>query len=431
MRGARWILAVALLLALVTIGPTAASGGHFEDVVMTPYGTYNGIYFVKYAGRFLGGTIEGDYDVPFEIVSPHDPALSNGIVVVEVYHNGLVVGARDFYPGGDFIFGRRFMHAVVNWFPEGTNPFANTWVQDYSVEYAATIVADFVTALSQDSLAAGMVGDVERFYGTGVSMTCSVLAAVLDTEMAAGLFDFSLLNVPKWHGETHELRPDVGRVLTILSEADLINSKLHDLDTEQLRGSSDRYRCYEFAGSAHIPDNAVSRAAYGPFIAGTNPLDFTMSSRALFLAGHDWVTRGIEPPPSLEITSAPEGEVDAVYGIETGIARDEMGNALGGVRLPDLAVGRGQYVAVVPEAFFGLGLAGTFVDMKCDLLPDESPRFPSQGAYLSQFAQVAEDLVAQGMLLQPDADALIAQAAESELCLHNRVHLPALVRPAE
>ena len=69
---------------------------------------------------------------------------------------------------------------------------------------------------------------------------------------------------------------------------------------------------------------------------GTTPLDWTPVARALFLAGHRWATEGIEPPPSAYLTEAPEGQIDPVYQaeygleLETGIARDENGNALGG-----------------------------------------------------------------------------------------------------
>jgi hypothetical protein len=321
------------------------------------------------------------------------------------------------------------MHAAINWYMEG-DPFANLWVQSYSVEDAASIISQFVHALRESMEGGDMVGDLDHVYATGVSFSSGVLAAVLDTDYAAGLFDFSLLNVPKWHGETHEKRSDIGKVLTVLTEADIVNAHLHGLGTQLLRGSTANYRSYEFAGAPHIPDTPMSRAAYGALVMGTNPLNFIMSVHALFMAGHNWVTRGVEPPPSYELDAAIPGEVDAVYGLETGIARDDMNNALGGVRLPDLAIGRGQYIAVVPTGFMGLGLVGSFVDMKCDLLPNGTPRFASQGEYVSQFAQVTEDLVAEGFLLQQEAADLIQSAAESELCMHNRAFLPALIAPA-
>jgi hypothetical protein len=161
--------------------------------------------------------------------------------------------------------------------------------------------------------------------------------------------------------------------------------------------------------------------AYGITSEGTTPLDWTPVARALFLAGHRWTKWGKEPPPSAYLAEAPEGQIDPVYQekfgleLETGIARDENGNALGGIRLPDLEIGRGQYIALDPASFLGFGLFGAWEDLQCEPLPDGSARFRNHGKYVSQFKRHTRRLVRQGFLLRKDAKRLISEAARSEV----------------
>ena len=105
-----------------------------------------------------------------------------------------------------------------------------------------------------------------------------------------------------------------------------------------------------------------------------------------------------------------------MYGLDlkTGIARDENGNAMGGIRMPDLEVGRIQYIAVDPNSWGG-GLLGASVDLTCQPRADGSARFPDHASYVSQFTQQAQKLVAEGYLLQQDADRLIADATQSNV----------------
>jgi hypothetical protein len=101
--------------------------------------------------------------------------------------------------------------------------------------------------------------------------------------------------------------------------------------------------------------------------------------------------------------------------LETGLARDENGNALGGIRLPDLEIGRGQYIALDPESFFGFGLFGAFKELQCEPLADGSARFADHASYVSQFTQQVQALAEQGFLLPEDADRLTAAATASNV----------------
>jgi hypothetical protein len=132
------------------------------------------------------------------------------------------------------------------------------------------------------------------------------------------------------------------------------------------------------------------------------------------MAGDRWVTEGIAPPPSVHLAEAPDGEVDPVYGRETGIARDDDGNARGGIRLPDVEIGRGQFIAADFDAH-SAGLFGGVIDLQCTLLSHGKPRFPTHGAYVSRFVAVVNRLVADGFLLPKDANHLRRQAAHSDV----------------
>jgi hypothetical protein len=225
------------------------------------------------------------------------------------------------------------------------------------------------------------------------------------------VLDFSFLFVPTLYQETYSPHEDANNIMVFLAESDLVRAALLGAHTDTLCGSSLTYRAYEVAGGPHIPDVPWIRDLnWGS--ENTTPLDWTPVARALFLAGHRWTTEGMEPPPNACITRAPD-QIDPVYLAETGIARDENGNALGGIRMPDLEVGRGQYIALDPLSFWGL--FGTWHDLKCEPLPGGSIRFRNHGAYVSQFTHHANKLVAQGYLLPVDADRLISDAARSDV----------------
>jgi hypothetical protein len=287
------------------------------------------------------------------------------------------------------------------------------------------ILNNYALTLREDDAARELVGEVQMLYSTGVSRTTVPLLALLAApEM--DVLDFSFLFVPSWAEETYSPHPSSNNIMVFLTEWDLVDSaRSTEVHTDALRGSSATYRSYEVAGAPHAPDipwmREICMEAYGITSEGTTPLDWSPIARALFLAGHRWTTEGTEPPPSAYLAEAPEGQIDTVYlaefelELETGIARDDNGNALDGIRLPDLEIGRGQYIALDPESFFGFGLFGKWEDLQCEPLPDGSTRFQDHTSYVSQFTQQAQTLVEQGFLLQADADRLVSAATASNV----------------
>jgi len=323
---------------------------------------------------------------------------------------------RDAYFTPGFFYSRGFTYAGIWWHPADVNPMAA-----YDADEANQILHNFALALRQDPATQEMVGNLRHIYGYGVSKTNEPFLKLAQSP-AQSLYDFVLLIVPSYfESEFHE-PPGAGRMMVFNVEADRVLSRRDGEFVEELRGSSDKYRSYAVAGGAHMPDLPWVRTAsavYGTTSEGTSPLDWTPVVRALFIAGHLWTTEGVEPPPSIWIDDAPFGQMDAlyesVYGmeLETGINRDEMGNALGGIRLPDLDIGRGVYIPVDPASFLGMGLFGAFLDKQCESLEDGTMRFADHADYVAQFTAQANALVADRFLLRGDADQMIADAAAS------------------
>lgn len=234
-----------------------------------------------------------------------------------------------------------------------------------------------------------------------------------------------------------------GQVIELATEADMGFLRDPRPGNEFVRfGDTEWYRSYEIAGAQHIswgtvaangwsgaavllPDLADSLSELAAIsgvspdydllvidafdcvethpLVFTNALDWNPVFRALFVAMGEWITDGTPPPPSTWLTPT-AGQ--ARYG-DASIQRDSVGNALGGIRLPDVEVGRGRFYAVSPDSPPAGGniLAGAYVD--------RHDRFRNHGAYVSGFAHQAEALVTAGFLLPDDRDALIESAAES------------------
>jgi len=423
MRTMRWLTRMMILAAVCAAlvlphSVAAAEGGIVPgSVVAKALGTFNGVAYTQYNGQFVG-TTAGDYAVGFEIVAPTDPTQGNGVAVVEAQHIMGGTPGRDAYFTPEFFYARGFTYAGIWWHPADVNPF-----DGYSAEEANQILHNFALALRQDPATQEMVGTLSHVYGFGISKTNEPFLGVAASP-AQSLYDLILLVVPSYPHAEFERPPGAGRIIVFNVEGDRVMSRFAGGHVEALQGSSDTYRSYEVVGGPHIPDlprNRPLTIAFGATSESTSPLDWTPVLRALFIAGHLWTTEGVEPPPSTQIWDAPFGQIDpvyeSVYGMElvTGINRDEMGNALGGIRLPDLALGRGVYIPTDPASFFGMGLYGAFLDKQCEPLEDGSPRFAGHAAYVEQFTAQTEALVGQGFLLNEDADRLIAQAGASNV----------------
>ncbi len=424
------------MVVLAFLAPMTAFAATFVETASEPFGTFGGVEYIRHTGRFIGATALGDYRMAFEIVASAGPGLGNRTVLIEPPHFLFGPAGRDGVLGRSFVFGHGFSYAAVGFGTNGLNildptvpdlVLAGLPVGDPGLDPVTTdfdIVVQFVQALSSDPFAVAKLGVIERKAGYGVSQTAEVWQVVFHRPGGEGLLDFTLLDRDLWRPpfedpftlELLENLPEeympltgIGKVIFVASEGDQLIA-----GSEQLRRSvvgpdadPDHYRLYEIAGAPHLPLDP-------PF----NPLDFSGVVRAMLLAGDQWVRAGTPPPPSVLLAQAPPGAIDPVYQFETGIARDANLNALGGVRFPDVEVGRAWFIASLLdfEILPGLpGLVGAWVDLQCVPLADGSPRFADHGDYVSRVVHQANALRNGGYLLEADAEALKQQAAESEV----------------
>jgi hypothetical protein len=403
---------------------TAASAVVFAGHQVEPVGRFRGSDYVRHTGRFEGSTSLGAFRVPYEIFAPADPGRGNGTVLFEPPHFAFGALGRETVFGRDRLFGQGYSYAAVGFGANGLNlldPSASDAVlEGVPVESPGTIkfglppdeeiLIQFVRALETEPFATAALGSVDRIYAYGASQTAAALLELLHAPGGPGLFDLTLLHVALWRppfaaGEFQRIEGEfvplsgVGRVVFVESEADLIVS-----ESESFRLAADLpdYRVWEVAGAAHLPTAA-------------NPLDHSAVMRAALAAGDRWIREGVEPPPSILIEDAGAGEIDPVYGFPTGIARDDDLNARGGIRLPDLHVGRARYIAA---DFVADPLSGATVNLACQPRPGEesvTPRFASHGEYVAPFVRQADRLRQAGYLLIGDRAALIRGAARSEV----------------
>jgi len=437
-----------------------ATGGVISDVSQEPFGTFQDIEFVRHTGRFEGTTSLGEFSVPFEVIAPSGPADDTGSVLFEVPQWSFPPFGRDLILGRELVFGRGISYASVGFGVDGGNildptfpnpviagqPVADPGRIRFSGPSDIEIIIQFVEAMRGAPDQVGINGSIERVYAYGVSRSADTLIGIqqqVTGTIDAELFDLTFLHNPAWAIENPILPPgtfleelglggefvpptDVGRVMFVMAEADqLIFASEVFREVRNLPGQ----RIYEVAGAAHTP--TVPQLA--GVETGINPIDHFAVMRGLFVAGDRWMRHGIAPPPSTLLGSAPEGQIDPIHGFETGIARDANGNALGGVRLPDLAIGQGLFVATDPTSSAPLGipllmpLTGSHVDLECVPAADDNARihqprpglhigrFRNHGEYVSRFARQANRLVGQGFLLPADAEAMKTRAAESEI----------------
>jgi hypothetical protein len=425
-------------------GLAPAPGVSFVETTSEPFGTFDGVAFVRHTGMFEGETSLGAFRMPFEIVAPEDPTEGNGTVLVEPLHFAFGPIGRDRILGTGFLlerdvhflFSNGFAYAAVGFGDFGFNildptesglmlagePVENPGaLEPEGQTLDEEILVRFTRALTSEPFATDVLGPLERRYSYGISQTSAVLLNLLLGPDAKGLFDVNLLHLRYWPEPEKlgtaiftrlagEFSPPegVGKVLFVNSESELVLS-----DAEQFRvavGDPD-YRIYEVAGAPHLPQPRPP----------LNPLDNSPVVRAAFAAADDWVRTGVSPPPSSVLTSAPAGEIDPVYDTETGIGRDANLNALGGVRFPDLAIGRAHFIATAPsldpDSRFP-GLLGLWTDLACEPEPgsdEDEPRFRSHGEYVRSFTRQVNELRRRGFLLEADAEALTERAAESEV----------------
>ena len=438
-----------ILGLLITVSGTVRAAT-FIPMSTTPADSPGDIEYVEHFGLFAGTTDKGFFAMPYQIFAPANPSEGNGVVVVEPPHFAYSSGlGRDVFLGRELLFSRGFSHASVGFSELLFNilaPIPGLWIAGgpavqcdpaldvCTAERDVEIIKQFSEALASDPWAVSALGPLTGRYAFGSSQTTVVLSEMIYDLGIEGLYDFILMTLAVWRLDDEvpqtETPPgalpddfvpvdDIGKVIIVNAEGDQLFS-----EAEKVRAAAGHpdYRLYEVAGTPHFA--SIYLPPSFPGYEYLNPLDSAPVARAAFIAGHRWVTEGAEPPANAVLAGAAPGEIDFVYGFETGIARDADGNAAGGVQLPEIAVGQGHYVAwtdapslPLPGGIFA-PLLGLYEDLTCEPPAgsgDERPRFRNHGSYVSAYAKQANLLVRQGYLLPDEAESMVDAAAESEI----------------
>jgi Alpha/beta hydrolase domain len=205
---------------------------------------------------------------------------------------------------------------------------------------------------------------------------------------------------------------------------------------------NDRYRLWEVPGASHVSNDLNSppiteqrdlaelegiplaalppagcthqQFVNGPWVGmpGTvdpNTYPFSNVANAAFADLTKWVDDGIPPPRAARIEAAPTRS-DTV-------ARDRLGNALGGLRTPFLDVPTAAY-SPTDAVSHDTALSGL-----CTLIGYNTPfshatlhsLYRSHGDYLARVASESSDLVRRGFWLPSDAKQVVQQAARADV----------------
>jgi hypothetical protein len=192
----------------------------------------------------------------------------------------------------------------------------------------------------------------------------------------------------------------------------------------------DEVRTWELAGAAHVGrasplDASIAggvRARDTNSAAGApnpacqpNPFPSWPVVDAAWDHLRTWVAGGAAPPvsPLIQFTHSPTlvtippGDSNAL------IARDDMGNALGGIRTPALDAPLGTYYGTSPCSPGRLGfLAGLAIPFDAATL---AKLYPTHDAYVAKVTASANMAVADGFMLQDDAQRLVDEADASTI----------------
>ncbi|MET1000941.1 MAG: alpha/beta hydrolase domain-containing protein [Acidimicrobiia bacterium] len=185
------------------------------------------------------------------------------------------------------------------------------------------------------------------------------------------------------------------------------------------QADTDRYRLWEIAGTAHaggietmvnlmtqLARDGVAFASAGTGGSGLsldalqhpNVLSYAPAHKAATVHMLRWLTDG-QPPPA-------QPWLEMVAGTPPTIRRDALGNARGGIRLPDLAVPVAVHSGV-REGDLLVGLLGTSTPFSADEL---AHLYASRDVYLKAYAEAVDTAVAAGVVVAGDADAMKARA---------------------
>ena len=210
-------------------------------------------------------------------------------------------------------------------------------------------------------------------------------------------------------------------VIELLSEGEAetnLASRRADCDDPD-----DRYRLYEVAGACHMSagDSTTSRLPASVEAPSTFPM-FALAGGALHNLRR-WATEGVAPPraPRIELLDDPGAGPHGGAPEALPVARDEHGNARGGVRTPDVDTPVAAFfphstlrhdVTAGPSGRPAISLGEIMGSMT--RFPDDELRrlYGTPDGYLAAYRKGVAELVAERWILEADGERMLARAAD-------------------
>lgn len=253
--------------------------------------------------------------------------------------------------------------------------------------------------------------DVERVLATGHSQSAGRLAVYLNNVHPLNpVFDGVMV-----HGGGGVIRTDQEvEVFKLMAETDMprrLDSRQPDTDT---------FVQWEVAGTSHVDMSyAEERAKVSAVHAGREPataevrfpecaeppysrVPFRHVFNAAFEHLARWVDDGAPPPSAPVLESAPAGSADV-------FARDERGNALGGIRLAAHAVPTATNSGINRGEGF-CRLYGSHYPFDAETL---ARLYPTHADYVAKVRDAARRSLEAGYILERDAEETIRHAEQS------------------
>ena len=271
--------------------------------------------------------------------------------------------------------------------------------------------------------------NVRRVYGAGVSQSARFLVLFYNTiQPQAKVYDGFLVGLggPR-------VRTDVAtKMLRVNTETDVWRGQG---DPAIRIGDTQFVHQWEIAGGSHVPAAAVSTTPGDPradlgwiqqreygqaqALSCANPGPSDVEDWAVFHSAYSaldrWVGAGQAPPEATPIrVNGPNAAPAGTWSI----VRDADGLAVGGIRLPKVAVpvalnnGENEPASLSNPLNGFCVLYGTHRPYDAATL---ASLYGSHAAYVSRVTQTVDTLVTQGFLLRADGDTLLESARSSNV----------------
>jgi hypothetical protein len=401
-------------------GPIAGPGMYLDPLEQNfPLSAAElGYVFEEY---FVSGTATGEpYTVRLLLARPADlDRLFSGNVLVEPKHATGIPFIWNFTR--EYLAAQGHAAVEVSVFPstveetlKGANPerYADLRVADGQ---ASDIFAQVGRLLKSDRTP---LPGAERLYMTGHSMASGPVWRYMDTHHERYRLGRGRPIYDGFFPETTRTASSLGPfpevdVPTVLLNSELeVQAVLVEQGINYRRPDSDRpgrqFRLYEVAGMPHNPTWRHPLLVGADHTCAQPPNDFPYEPIVSMALNHliAWVDEGVSPPRAERI--AVEGDPAR----PTAIARDEHGNALGGIRTTTMDVPVATRTGMNSGNYPAVGDCGVFGSQR-DFTADQlRSLYGSHDRYVNRVNQRLNELIDEGWFLPEMAAAVRREAAE-------------------